>query len=136
MDGLLLERVPGLPDRLRIDVGEQRALVMPAAADRRRLADLVTGAEDPPDGAVVKIGGAVRLVPAEGGLLPHLTVLDNVIHGHTVAHPVTKQAAKEQSLVKAAGAVSRTCWTATRTRSRQAVAGWPVWPEHSAPTRE
>lgn len=101
MDGLLLDRVPGLPDRLRIDVGQQRAVVMPAAVDRRRLADLVTGVEDPPDGVVVKIGGAVRLVPAEGGLLPHLTVLDNVIHGHTVAHPVTKQAAKEQSLVKA-----------------------------------
>jgi ABC-type taurine transport system ATPase subunit len=102
MDGLLLERVPGLPDRLRIDVGEQRAVVMPSAAAARHLADLVIGAEDPPDGAVVKAGGPVRLVPAEGGLLPHLTVLDNVIHGHRVAHPVTKQAAKEQSLVKAA----------------------------------
>ena len=102
MDGLLLERVPGLPGRLRIDVGEQRALVMQSAAAARQLADFVTGAEDPPDGAVVKVGGEVRLVPAEGGLLPHLTVLDNVIHGHRVAHPVTKQAAKEQSLVKAA----------------------------------
>jgi len=102
MDGLLLDRVPGLPERLRIDVGTQRAVVMPSAADRRRLADLITGVEDPPAGAVIEVGGPVRLVPAEGGLLPHLTVLDNVIHGHRVGHPVTKQAAKEQSLVKAA----------------------------------
>lgn len=101
MDGLLLEGVPGLPRRLRIDVGEQRAVVMPSTAAARHLADLIVGEEDPPAGAVVKAGGAVRLVPAEGGLLPHLSVLDNVIHGHRVAHPVTKQAAAEQSLVKA-----------------------------------
>jgi len=72
MDGLLLERVPGLPEWLRIDVGQQRAVVMPSAVDRRRLADLVTGTEEPPDDALVKVDGAVRLVPAEGGLLPHL----------------------------------------------------------------
>jgi ABC-type taurine transport system ATPase subunit len=102
MDGLLLDRVPGLPECLRIDVGEQRAVVMPSAADRRRLADLVIGAEDPPAGVKVEAGGPVRLVPAEGGLLPHLTVLGNVMHGHRAAHPVTKQAAKEQSLVRAA----------------------------------
>jgi len=82
MDGLLLERVPGLPDRLRVDVGEQRAVVVPQATDRRRLADVVTGLDEPPPGALVLAGGAVRLVPAEGGLLPHLTVLDNVMHGH------------------------------------------------------
>ena len=102
MDGLLLDRVPGLPERLQIDVGEQRAVVVPSAADRRQLADLVTGAEDPPPGTTVEARGPVRLVPAEGGLLPHLSVLDNVIHGHRAAHPITKQAAKEQSLVKAA----------------------------------
>jgi ABC-type taurine transport system ATPase subunit len=103
MDGLLLERVPGLPERLRIDVGEQRAVVVPQAADRRRLADIVTGLDDPPRGALVLPGGPVRLVPAEGGLLPHLTVLGNVMHGHRTmlsAHPVTKQAAREESLVK------------------------------------
>jgi ABC-type nitrate/sulfonate/bicarbonate transport system ATPase subunit len=101
MDGLLLERVPGLPARVQIDVGEQRAVVMAEAVDRRRLADLVTGAEEPPAGVNVKAGGPVRLVPAEGGLLPHLTVLGNVMHGHRATHPVTKQAAKEQGLVKA-----------------------------------
>jgi ABC-type taurine transport system ATPase subunit len=97
MDGLLLERIPDLPERILIEVGEQRALVMPTAAAARHLAELVIGEKDPPDGAVVKTGGAVRLVPAEGGLLPHLTVLGNVIHGHTVAHRVTRQAAKDLS---------------------------------------
>lgn len=103
MDGLLLERVPGLPERLRVDVGEQRAVVVPQAADRRRLADVVTGLDEPPPGALVLTGGAVRLVPAEGGLLPHLTVLDNVMHGHRTSQQVTKQAAREASLVKAIG---------------------------------
>jgi len=103
MDGLLLEHVPGLPGRVRIDVGEQRAVVVPQAADRRRLADVITGAEDPPAGALALSTGPVRLVPAEGGLLPHLTVLDNIVHGHRAAHPITKQGAREQSLVKAMG---------------------------------
>ncbi|MFC6158706.1 P-loop NTPase family protein [Kribbella jiaozuonensis] len=103
MDGLLLERVPGLPARLRIDVGEQRAVVVPQATDRRRLADVLTGLEDPPPGAVVLKGGPVRLVPAEGGLLPHLTVLGNVLHGHRTTHQVTKQAARDESLVKVIG---------------------------------
>jgi ABC-type taurine transport system ATPase subunit len=97
MDGLLLRRVPGLPEKVLIEVGEQRALVMPNAAAARRLGDLLIGEEDPPGGAVIKAGGAVRLVPAEGGLLPHLTVLGNVIHGHTVAHRVTRQEAELQS---------------------------------------
>lgn len=101
MDGLLLEGVPGLPKRLRIDVGEQRAVVMPSTAAARKLADLVVGEEDAPADAVVKADGPVRLVPAEGGLLPHLTVLGNVIHGHRVNHSVTYQAAEEQSRVKA-----------------------------------
>ena len=135
MDGLLLERIPGLPEQVLIEVGEQRALVMPTAAAARRLADLVIGVEDPPAGAVVKTGGAVRLVPAEGGLLPHLTVLGNVIHGHTVAHRVTRQAAKDAAPRRRSGAGWRTCWPATHTRSPQAVVAWPVWPEHSAPTR-
>lgn len=97
MDGLLLDGIPDLPERILIEVGEQRALVMPTAAAARRLADLVIGVEDPPADAVVKPGGTVRLVPAEGGLLPHLTVLGNVVHGHTVAHRVTHQAAKDLS---------------------------------------
>lgn len=101
MDGLLLERVPGLPDRIQVDVGEQRALVLPSAAAARQLADQVIGVDDPPKGAVVKAAGAVRLVPAEGGLLPHLTVLGNVVHGHTMTHRVTRKAAEDESRVTA-----------------------------------
>jgi ABC-type taurine transport system ATPase subunit len=104
MDGLLLERlpVPGLPPRLRIDVGEHRAVVVADAANARHCADLIAGLEVPPPDAVVKSGGAVRLVPAEGGLLPHLTVLGNVVHGHTVTHRVTRRAAEDECRVTAA----------------------------------
>lgn len=103
MDGLLLERLlPGLPEQLRIDVGEQRALVVATAAEARHCADLIVGLDEPPPGAVLKTAGVVRLVPAEGGLLPHLTVLGNVVHGHTVTHRVTRKAAEDVSRMTAA----------------------------------
>jgi ABC-type nitrate/sulfonate/bicarbonate transport system ATPase subunit len=101
MDGLLLEGLPGIPRQLRIDVGEQRALVVTNAAAARRVADVVAGLDEPPQGAVVKTSGEVRLVPAEGGLLPHLTVLGNVVHGHTVTHRVTRRAAADECRVTA-----------------------------------
>jgi ABC-type taurine transport system ATPase subunit len=101
MDGLLLEGLPGIPRQLRIDVGEQRALVVANAAAARQMADVVAGLDEPPPGAVVKTSGAVRLVPAEGGLLPHLTVLGNVVHGHTVTHRVTRRAAADECRVTA-----------------------------------
>ena len=103
MHGLLLEQlpVPGVPAEVRIDVGEQRSLVVADAAQARRLADLVSGIEQTPPGVTVKAAGAVRLVPAEGGLLPHLTVLGNIIHGHTVTHRVTRRAAADESRVTA-----------------------------------
>jgi ABC-type histidine transport system ATPase subunit len=102
MDGLLLEGLHGVPRQLRIDVGEQRALVVADAATARQCADLIAGIDEAGDDVVVKAGGAVRLVAAEGGLLPHLTVLGNVVHGHTVTHRVTKKAAAEESRVTAA----------------------------------
>ncbi|WP_328330005.1 hypothetical protein OHA70_07600 [Kribbella sp. NBC_00382] len=101
MDGLLLDRLPGVPQRLQLVRGEQRALVVPDATTARRLADLVSGLEEPSPGATIERSGAVRLVPAEGGLLPHLTVLENVVHGHTVTHRVTRRAAEEESRVTA-----------------------------------
>ncbi|TCN40306.1 hypothetical protein EV644_106234 [Kribbella orskensis] len=101
MDGLLLEGLPGIPRQLRIDVGEQRALVVANAAAARQVADVVAGLDEPPQGAVVKTSGGVRLVPAEGGLLPHLTVLGNVVHGHTVTHRVTRRAAADECRVTA-----------------------------------
>jgi ABC-type thiamine transport system ATPase subunit len=101
MDGLLLERLPGLPAQLQLAIGKQLALVVADAATARFAADLITGLEDPPVDVVVKAGGPVRLVPAEGGLLPHLTVLGNVVHGHTVTHRVTRRAAEEESQMTA-----------------------------------
>lgn len=103
MEGLLLERVPvpGVPARVRVEIGEQRSLVVPDSFAARRLADLISSLEQQPPGVTVKTGGAVRLVPAEGGLLPHLTVLGNVVHGHTVTHRVTRRAAAAESRVTA-----------------------------------
>jgi ABC-type taurine transport system ATPase subunit len=101
MEGLLLKGLPGMPRQLRIGVGEQRAVVVADRATARRLADLIAKLEEPPTGVEVKVSGGVRLVPAEGGLLPHLTVLGNVVHGHTVTHRVTRRAAVDECRVTA-----------------------------------
>jgi ABC-type taurine transport system ATPase subunit len=97
MVGLLLERmpVPEVPDRVRIEVGEQRALVV-GEPWARRLADLVGGLVEPPPGTTVEVDGPVRLVPAEGGLLPHLTVLGNLLHGHRTNRKAPRTAAAEE----------------------------------------
>jgi ABC-type taurine transport system ATPase subunit len=81
--GLVLERlaVPGLPVTVRVRPGEQRAVVVPDPMDARRLADLAVGLSQAPAGAAVGCTGPVRLVPAEGGLLPYLTVLGNLAYG-------------------------------------------------------
>ncbi|TWD79811.1 hypothetical protein FB561_0877 [Kribbella amoyensis] len=95
MDGLLLERLlPAYPESLRLDIGVQRSLLTGSVDEARYCADVIVGQEDPPEGAVVKASQPVRLVPAEGGLLPHLTVLGNIVHGHTVTHRVTRRAAE------------------------------------------
>lgn len=98
MVGLRLEgvSVSGVPERVRIDVGERRALVVAEDGQARRLADLVTGLEGPPPGCTVNAGGRVRLVPAEGGLLPHLTVLGNVLHGHRTNRGAPRTTAEEE----------------------------------------
>jgi ABC-type methionine transport system ATPase subunit len=97
MDGLLLQRLlPGLPDEVRVGAGQQRSLVLETRAEARLCADLITGLEDLPPGAAVQTGGPIRLVPAEGGLLPHLTVLGNIVHGHIATHRVTRDAADKQ----------------------------------------
>jgi ABC-type taurine transport system ATPase subunit len=96
MNGLLLDGLPGLPRRLELELGERRALVVRDAAAVRRLADLVAGLEERPPGAVVKASDPIRLVPVEGGLLPHLTVLGNVVHGHVVSHRVPRRAVEDE----------------------------------------
>jgi ABC-type thiamine transport system ATPase subunit len=97
MDGLLLHRLlPGLPDDVRVGAGQQRSLVLGTTAEARLCADLIAGLDEPPLNAGIETGGPVRLVPAEGGLLPHLTVLGNILHGHIAAHRVTRDAADKQ----------------------------------------
>jgi ABC-type nitrate/sulfonate/bicarbonate transport system ATPase subunit len=97
MNGLLLQRLlPGLPDEVRVGAGQQRSLVLGTTAEARLCADLIAGLDEPPPNAAVDTDGPVRLVPAEGGLLPHLTVLGNILHGHIAAHRVTRDAADTQ----------------------------------------
>lgn len=82
-----LSRIAGLPEVAQLDAGERYAVVVPEPAAARRLADLVVGLATPPPGAVVRRAGPVRLVPAEGGLLPHLTVLRNLVRAYRVVQP-------------------------------------------------
>ena len=99
MDGLVLEGVPvpGVPAVIRVPVGEPKAAVVPDPDHARLVADLAAGLADPPAGTVVRASGAVRLVPAEGGLLPYLTVLGNLVHGCCASRRITRHAAEEES---------------------------------------
>jgi hypothetical protein len=69
------------PLSLSVPVGRIRAIVSPAPHIGRAVADAITGIS--PFGGRVSItgpaDGRVRLVPTDGGLLPHLTVLENII---------------------------------------------------------
>ena len=87
MGALVIERlgIAGVPEVVQLDVGVQYVAVVPDAARARRLAGRVAGRADLPAGAVVRSGGVVRLVPAGGGLLPHLTVLGNLVRAYRVA---------------------------------------------------
>lgn len=84
MAGLVLERLalPGVPPAVAVRPGEQRAVVVPDPVAARQLADLTTGLIPPPAGTTVGCTGPVRLVPAEGGLLPYLTVHGNLAYGY------------------------------------------------------
>ncbi len=97
MVGLVLERVPicGVPEVVRLAVGERGAVVVADPGHARTLADLVTGLEVPPPDSVITRGGAVRLVPAEGGLLPHLTVLGNMVHASCATSRLPRRMAAE-----------------------------------------
>jgi ABC-type taurine transport system ATPase subunit len=90
--------VRGVPEYLVLPPGEHCALVVPDRRQARWLADLVAGLEQPPAGARVEGAGSVRLVPADGGLLPHLTVLGNLMHGARVspASPAVPRPTAEQ----------------------------------------
>jgi len=87
MGVLMLERLPidGVPEVVRLDAGVRYAALVADPGRARLLADLVTGLAELPPGAAVTGDGPVRLVPADGGLLPHLTVLQNLVRAHRLA---------------------------------------------------
>jgi ABC-type taurine transport system ATPase subunit len=97
--GLVLEGVPAsdVPAVIRVPVGEQRAAVVTDPDDARLVADLAAGLVERPPGTVVDCDGRVLLVPAEGGLLPYLTVLGNVMHGCRVARRVSRREAEDEA---------------------------------------
>jgi len=96
---LALERlpVPGVPDSVVLKPGDRLALVVPQERHARRLADLLAGLDMAPVGVAVRCSGRVRLVPAEGGLLPYLTVLGNLVHGARTSRDVPRRKAEEES---------------------------------------
>lgn len=78
--------IEGFPAAVQLYVGTRYAAVIADPGRARRLADLMAGLVDLPVGAVVERFGPARLVPAEGGLLPHLTVLRNLLRAYRAAH--------------------------------------------------
>src|SRR5215470_10810654 len=102
MDGLVLLEVTvaGLSEPFSITIrrGKIGALVVADAGTAGRLADVASGCADPGGGRVLAAGHQIAprpgsrgnsvappvrvgLVPADGGLLPHLTVADNISYG-------------------------------------------------------
>lgn len=102
MDGLVLREVmvAGLPEPLSLTIrrGEIGALIVADAGTAGRLADVVTGCAAPGSGRVLADGQQIAprlpargntaaapvrvgLVPVGGGLLPHMTVSDNISYG-------------------------------------------------------
>lgn len=75
------------PLSLTVPIGRVRAIVSPVRSVARAIADAVAGLA-PVAGRVSVSGpaeGRRRLVPADGALLPHLTVLENILAaGHSV----------------------------------------------------
>jgi ABC-type taurine transport system ATPase subunit len=87
MGAVTLERVPvaGTPRTATLEIGRRYVALVRDVAEGRWLADVVTGLVDPPPGVTVRRHGPVRLVPADGGLLPHLTVSRNLVRAHRAA---------------------------------------------------
>lgn len=86
------------PDPFQADIGQTRIVIAPPPV-RRALADVLTGLAAPVAGEVSVRGIAVTrrppgdrgiaLVPADGGLLPHLTVEQNA--GYALAGTGTRE---------------------------------------------
>src|SRR5262249_54883220 len=91
-------QVPGVPDDLVLRPGDRCALIVSDRGQARRLADAIAGLDDPSAGPVVSGDGGVRRVRAEGGLLPYLIVLENLVHGNRVSRkvPVPRRTAVDE----------------------------------------
>jgi hypothetical protein len=100
---LELDRIPirGVPKLVRVAVGERYALVVPDPDDARFLADLVVGLSKCPADTTVRADGGIRLVPAEGGLLPHLTVFGNLVRCSYSGRRIPRRTAEEKCLATA-----------------------------------
>lgn len=106
--------VPGLrePLSLTVGVGRVRAIVIPAPQVARALADAITGIAAPRSGRAVlaedtsshddQRARPIGLVPADGGLLPHLTVLRNVVYARTIVDRVRRSRAERDFRARAA----------------------------------
>jgi ABC-type taurine transport system ATPase subunit len=96
MTGLRLTGLPGLPAQVEVEPSSRHAVVLADPQVARRLADLATGLRKPPAGAAVRATGPTRLVPPDGGLLPHLTVLGNLLHGHRTGPGASRDSALDE----------------------------------------
>jgi ABC-type uncharacterized transport system YnjBCD ATPase subunit len=99
--------IPGLAEPLSLTVptGRVRAIVSPVWQVRRAVADAVTGVAALP-GRVSITGpadGRRRLVPVDGALLPHLTVLENIISTRRSARERHAPEIEQEVRAKAAG---------------------------------
>lgn len=75
--------VPGLsrPLSVQVPIGRVRAVVISDRSVARAVADLITGVTTTPEQVSITgpAEGRVRLVPPDGALKPHLTVLQNIL---------------------------------------------------------
>ena len=98
---------------LRVPAGQMRAIVVPRRRVARAIADAVSGLT-PSDR--VTVTGRVRLVPSDGALLPHLTVLET-------SSPPSGGPSSRSCVPRPPGTAWTACSIATRTRSRRAAGG-------------
>lgn len=85
--------------------GLARSLCAQAESGRRLAAVLPSGALRPIANRVVTAmpRGTCRLVPAEGGLLPHRTVLGNLVHGNRIGRIIPRATAVREVALTATG---------------------------------
>lgn len=105
LDGLEITGVPD-PLSLSVEIGSIKAIVSPDRRIARSIADAIVGIG--PQSHRVSFrdgrssGGRVRLVPPDGALLPHLTVLGNIVSTRRRTGRRHRLAAEQEIRAKAA----------------------------------